>query len=288
MQKGVQVIFMVILSIMGAMTTAPARAADKPAIVLVAFGTSTQAFETYKHFEDKVKERFPGHEVLWAFTSKKIQKKLKEERQVELRDLPQVLQDLKARGIERVAVQSLHVVPGKEWDKKVVAAQKEVPGLKVALGKPLLSSEADQQRVLTALATAFPADLKGTAVVLVAHGSPQAQGEKAYLTLQKLLQARYKGKNVFLGAVDFEPSADKALAAVKQSAAKSVLFIPLMFVAGDHMENDIMGDKDSWKAILLAHKPYRIEAVDKGLGYNEGVTAVYLDHLAEAVKHVTP
>ena len=48
---------------------AAAGAAAKPAIVLVAFGTSTKAFDTYKHFEAKVRERFPEHDIRWAYTS---------------------------------------------------------------------------------------------------------------------------------------------------------------------------------------------------------------------------
>ncbi len=152
-----------------------AIAADKPAIVLVAFGTSTKAFETYKYFEDKVKERFPDHEIRWAYTSKIVREKLKEEQQRELPDLTQTLEDLKAKGVTQVAVQSLHVVPGEEWEKKVKICQ-ETPGLKIALGKPLLSSLSDRQRVLQALAKDFPADFKENAVLLVGHGSPSPAG----------------------------------------------------------------------------------------------------------------
>ncbi len=272
------------LTIIVAGSCATAAAADKPAIVLVAFGTSTQAFDTYKHFEAKTKERFPGYEVRWAFTSKKIRKKMQEERQVDLPDLAHTLKDLQAKGFTRVAVQSLHIVPGEEWERKVVAVQKEVPGLKIALGQPLLTGAPDRQRVLAAVEKSFPADLTKTAVVLVAHGSPHQPGEQEYLEFQKLLGTRYKNKNVYLGAVQNEPAGEKALAAVKQSGAEAVLFIPFMFVAGDHMENDVMGDKESWKADLLAHKPYRLEAVEKGLGYVDGVVAVYLDHLAAALQ----
>ena len=51
-----------------------------------------------------------------------------------------------------------------------------------------------------------------------------------------------------------------------------------MVVAGDHFENDAMGDKDSLKSELLAHKHYEIQAIDRGLGNNDGVIRVYLDH----------
>ena len=44
--------------------------AQEPAIVLTAFGTTTNAFSTYQNIENQVKERFPGHEIRWAYTSK--------------------------------------------------------------------------------------------------------------------------------------------------------------------------------------------------------------------------
>ena len=46
-----------------------AASTAKPAIVLAAFGTTTEAFDTYSYFEKKVKERSPDYEIRWAFTS---------------------------------------------------------------------------------------------------------------------------------------------------------------------------------------------------------------------------
>ena len=108
-----------------------------------------------------------------------------------------------------MAIQSLHIVPGEEWDKKVVQISREVPGLKVALGKPLLSSPQDQERVLQTVAQTFPKDLKDTAVVLMAHGSPVPEGEEAYVAFDRLLRSRYQ--NVFLGAVEHSPPRKRPL-----------------------------------------------------------------------------
>ena len=169
---------LLMLSMLSTPWTLHTAATAKPAIVLAAFGTSTEAFETYHHFEEKVKERFPDYEIRWAFTSRKVRHKLAQEKGQKLNDLPTTLRELQADGYTRVAVQSLHIVPGKEWEKKVVAESRKIPGLKVALGKPLLSSEKDQQQVLEALAQTFPKDLKDKAVLLVAHGSPRRRGNR--------------------------------------------------------------------------------------------------------------
>jgi sirohydrochlorin cobaltochelatase len=274
-----------ILAMISAAGTVNAAATGKPAIVLAAFGTSTAAFDTYNHFELQVRKRFPGHEIRWAFTSHKVRHKVAQEKGQQLNDLPTTLRELKAAGYTRVAVQSLHLVPGEEWEKKIVQESRKIPGLKVALGKPLLSSQQDQERVLKAVAQTFPKDLKDTAVVLVAHGSPSPEGTAAYLAFARLLRSHYPHQNVFLGTVEGKPSRQEALEAVEKSTAATVVLMPFLFVAGEHVAKDILGDDpESWKSELLKHRAYHIQGITKGLGYQDGIVNIYLDHLAQALQ----
>jgi len=274
-----------ILSMISAPWTLNAASTAKPAIVLAAFGTTTEAFDTYHHFELQVKKRFPDHDIRWAFTSRKVRHKVAEEKGQKLNDLPTTLRELKEAGYTRVAVQSLHLVPGEEWEKKIVEESRKIPGLKVALGQPLLSSQQDQERVLQALAPTFPKDLKDTAVILVAHGSPSPEGTATYLAFTRLLRSHYPHQNVFLGTVEGKPTRQEALEAVKKSQAATVVLMPFLFVAGEHVAKDILGnDPQSWKSELLKQKAYHIEGITKGLGYQEGIVNIYLDHLAQALK----
>jgi sirohydrochlorin cobaltochelatase len=151
------------------------------------------------------------------------------------------------------------------------------------LGKPLLSGPEDQERVLQAVAQTFPKDVQNTVVVLMAHGSPAPEGEKAYVAFDRLLRSRYQ--NVFLGAVGHKPAREEAFAAVKQADPATVVLMPFMFVAGEHVAKDMLGDDpESWKSGLLKQKAYRIEGIKKGLGDQDGIIAIYLDHLAQALK----
>ncbi|MHB8068076.1 MAG: sirohydrochlorin cobaltochelatase [Desulfobaccales bacterium] len=262
-----------------------AAAAAKPAIVLAAFGTSTAAFDTYQHFEAQVKQRFPDHEIRWAFTSRIVRDKVAQEKGQALQDLPTALRALRAAGYTRVAVQSLHLVPGEEWEKKIVEDSRKIPGLKVALGKPLLSGSQDRERVLEALARTFPQDLRQTAVLLMAHGSPSPEGTAAYQSFARLLRIRFPHQNVFLGTVGGQPSRQEAMDAVKKAGVSTVVLTPFMFVAGEHVAKDMLGDHpESWKSELLRQKAYSLEAVKKGLGYQEGIVNIYLDHLAQALQ----
>jgi sirohydrochlorin cobaltochelatase len=276
---------LLLMAVISAPGVLHAASTAKPAIVLAAFGTTTEAFDTYNHFEQKVKERFPGNEIRWAFTSRKVRHKVAKEKGQQLNDLPTTLKALKDAGFSRVAIQSLHIVPGEEWDKKVVQVSREIPGLKVALGKPLLSSPEDQERVLQSLAQTFPKDLTATAVVLMAHGSPTPEGTATYVAFSRLLRARYPHQNVFLGTVEGKPTKNEAFEAVKQANPAAVVLMPFMFVAGEHVAKDMLGaDPESWKSELLKQKAYRIEGIKQGLGYQDGIIAIYLDHLAQALK----
>ena len=278
-------LLVLILSMLSTPWTLNAAPTAKPAIVLAAFGTSTAAFETYHHFERQVKARFPNYEIRWAFTSRKVRQKLAQEKGQKLDDLPTTLRALKAAGYTQVAVQSLHIVPGEEWEKKIVEASRKLPGLKMALGKPLLSSEQEQERVLQSVAQTFPPDLKNTAVVLVAHGSPSPEGTAAYLDFNRLLRSHYPQQNVFLGTVQGKPTRQETLEAVRKSGATTVVLMPFLFVAGEHVAKDILGaDPESWKSELLRQKANRIEGITQGLGYQDGIVDIYLDHLAQALK----
>ena len=72
--------------------------AREPAIVLTAFGTTTSAFSTYQNIENQVKERFPGYEIRWAYTSKMVRHKVQAEQHKELKSLPEALQASESRG----------------------------------------------------------------------------------------------------------------------------------------------------------------------------------------------
>jgi sirohydrochlorin cobaltochelatase len=273
------------LSVLSNPGTLNAASTAKPAIVLAAFGTTTEAFDTYKHFEEKVKTRFPDYEIRWAFTSRKVRHKVAETKGQKLNDLGTTLRELKAAGYSRVVIQSLHIVPGEEWEKKIVEVSREIPGLKIALGKPLLSSPTDQERVLQTVAQTFPKDLKDTVVVLMAHGSPSPEATNTYLAFDRLLRTHYR--NVFLGTVEGKPTKEEAFEATKKANPAAVILMPFMFVAGEHVAKDMLGDDpESWKSELLKQKAYRIVGVTKGLGYQDGIIDIYLDHLEQAMKNL--
>jgi sirohydrochlorin cobaltochelatase len=262
--------------------TAPA----KPALVLAAFGTTTQAFSTYDKIGQQVKERFPGYEVRWAFTSKIVRRIVRQKQHKNLPSLPEVLQVLKKAGYTRIAVQSFLLSPGEEW-QEIIKQSLEVPGITVAVGKPLLSSKAAEVRVLNVLSKEFPSNLKKNAVVLVGHGSPDPKAQAANKSFAQLLHSRYPGGNIFFGMVEFEkPGKAEVVQEVKNSGATSVKIIPFLLVAGDHVQNDILGSgPESWKS-ELSNTGKSVQGVRQGLGDQKAIVDIYLSHLDRALQEL--
>jgi sirohydrochlorin cobaltochelatase len=194
------------------------------------------------------------------------------------------LQDFEQRGYKRAVVQSLHIIPGIEFQKITDAARRTA--LKTAIGMPLLTSDEDIEKTVSALADRIPPP-EEWATVLVGHGTHHPAGN-AYRTVDRILKERYQ-KNVLISVVEGQPPWEAVRESIQKSGVKKVKFIPLMFVAGDHMLNDVMGEDSedeeaSWKMQLPG---VEIDGTEKGLGFNLNIIDIYLQHLEAARRTIS-
>ena len=226
---------------------------EKPVIVIAAFGSSMEkGQENLGDFDSMVRERFPDHDVRWAFTAGFIVKKLKEagittlfDSQTPVKSLDEVYDDLRAEGKTNVVVQIAMVMPGEEMRQ---ALSYRTDGLNVKFGYPLLFSPENMQNVADALSPEFGG--ADTATVLVSHGNEKhPEFNSALIQMDQYLRDNYD--NVYLGTVEGPPGPDPALDDAEASGASKVKFVPLMLVEGDHITNDVMSDEpESWKVLL--------------------------------------
>jgi sirohydrochlorin cobaltochelatase len=247
-------------------------------VIAVAFGTSTAARDTYAFFEERFRARYPDTELAWAFTSSLLREKA-QQAALKMSSLEDVLQDFEQQGYKRVVVQSLHIIPGIEFQKITETARRSA--LKTAIGMPLLTSDEDMEKTVSAFADRIPPTGEW-ATVLVGHGTHHPAGN-AYRTIERILKERYQ-KNVLISVVEGEPSWEAARESIQKSGVKKVKFIPLMFVAGDHMLNDVMGENSedgaaSWNMQL---PKVTVDGTEKGIGFNLKIIDIYLQHLEEA------
>ena len=263
-----------------------AKASSDKEILVVSFGTSysNSRHVTIGAIEDAIREAYPDYQVRRAFTAQIIIDKLKKEENIEIDNVKQALDRAVANGVKTLVVQPTHLMNGLEYNdlKKELDKYKDKFD-KIALGKPLLTSDEDFKQVIAAITNDTKEYLDGeTAICFMGHGT-EADSNKVYATLhEKLKAAGYN--DYFVGTVEAKPSVDDLIAQVKESGKyKRVILQPLMVVAGDHANNDMAGDgEDSWVSKFKA-AGFEVKPVLRGLGQNYDIQKIYLEHLKAAI-----
>lgn len=225
-----------------------------PAILLVTFGTSIESAQVaFENIEKRFKAAFPKTVVRWAYTSKMIRKKLEKEGvQVDSPEMAMVR--LMDEGYTKVAVQSLHMIPGAEFHEinaNTRLFSQMVGGIsQVRVSLPLLISDETLDKALKIVMTdVVPKERKkNEAVVLMGHGTHHPS-DAIYSAL--MYKAQKLDANLYLGTVEGSPSFDEIKEILIKNKVKKAYLVPFMTVAGDHAMNDMAGDEpDSWKSQL--------------------------------------
>lgn len=263
-----------------------AKASSDKEILVVSFGTSysNSRHVTIGAIEDAIREAYPDYQVRRAFTAQIIIDKLKKEENIEIDNVKQALDRAVANGVKTLVVQPTHLMNGLEYNdlKKELDKYKDKFD-KIALGKPLLTSDEDFKQVIAAITNDTKEYLDGeTAICFMGHGT-EADSNKVYATLQEKLKAA--GYNdYFVGTVEAKPSVDDLIAQVKESGKyKRVILQPLMVVAGDHANNDMAGDEEGSWATKFKAAGFEVKPVLRGLGQNYDIEKIYLEHVKAAI-----
>lgn len=206
------------------------------------------------------------------------------------RRVPDVLAALAASGATRIAVQSLHVVPGEEYHEMLAGLgrflETDGNGLTVSVGAPLLASLADVDRVAGALLAGLPAARRADeAVVVMGHGAPPP-GAGFYDSLAAALTRR--DARAHFGTMPREkgapcPDIGRIRDALLASRTRTAWLSPFFTVAGAHACCDLSGDAPgSWRGVLEA-SGIRCRPLLAGLIEQPPLAAIWRDHLQTAL-----
>jgi sirohydrochlorin cobaltochelatase len=258
----------------------------KVGILLVAFGSSQASAQvSFEKIDARVKAKYPGVPVHWAYTSHIIRHKLA--REGKYLDSPEVaLAKMMDQKYTHVAVQSLHTIGGAEYHdlRKIVGAYKSMDGFqKIILGYPLLSTQQDMERTVDAVLATIPKERKkDEAIVLMGHGTHHP-ANAFYAAL--MFQLQLKDPHIFVGTVEGYPGIDLIQGLLQQKELKKAWLMPFMSVAGDHAKNDMAGNEaDSWKNILTKAGIQCIPVL-KGTAEYEVFVDIWVDHIAGPMHH---
>lgn len=255
----------------------------KPAILLAAFGSASRQGEAALHsFDVQTRARFPDHVVRWAFTSELMRERLASVR----KKADSVAKALRRMAFERftsVVVQPLHVVSGVEYMDiagEVADFVSEEGGMRVALGKPLLTGAAEATaHTVAALLASLPAE-RGTAdaVLWMGHGSRHAS-TALYSELGRAVQAA--DTRVFVGTINGDIRFEHLLPLLK--GYDKVWLMPLLAVVGRHALEDMAGTSPhSWRA-RLEEVGFSCAPILKGMIEYPAFVRLWLEHLSTAL-----
>lgn len=252
----------------------------KKAILLVSFGTS------YKEAREKSLECIyqdlcgvtPQIPVYQAYTSRMILDKLSGEG-IGIPDVEEVVQELLAKGTESLLVVASHMIPGMEYQKMLrILEQYRKSFQRLAVTPAVLQQEEDCKRLVPVLRDMLQFQ-KEYDYILMGHGTEDA----ANIRYQQMNQAFQEMgfENVQIASVEAEPGLEAAIKGLReQREGRKVILHPFMVVAGDHANNDMAGETDSYLT-KLQELGYKTEAVVKGLGEYPQFRQIYVERLRQ-------
>lgn len=255
-------------------------------LLLIAFGTTIpEAFATYERMAEKFAQAFPEKTIRWAFTSAFVRKKWKA-RGREILSPAAALTQLAEEGFKSVSIQSLHVIHGFEYHD-ILKTAKALEGLpkgieKIHIGEPLLSGHEDYLRLCEIIhhhAKSFRHP--GEALLLMGHGTSHP-ANIAYAGLQ--VYFGHMDSSIFVATIEAFPAITEVIPQIRKAGFGTVWLMPLLTIAGDHVMNDMVGDKaSSWRSLLLK-EGFKVEIHPTSLGQIDAVVQMWVDKAKH--KHV--
>lgn len=263
-------------------------AENKDAILVLSFGTTyaENRAATIDKTVAEIQAAHPDTKVVLAFTSHIIIDRIQQNEGITIPTPEQALEQLKNEGYTRVAVTTLNVIPGIEYDYNAALFDMYKGQFKkMTLGTPVLywmgqeNQRDDVAEFVQAIGTQFPRLGETDAVLVMAHGTPHPAN--AYYSV---LQSRFdeaKLGNVFVYSVEGWPHLDTVIPKLKAKGVKHVTIMPMMMVAGDHANNDMAGaEADSHKSIL-EQAGFTVSPYIHGLGENAAVRQMFVQRADE-------
>lgn len=262
---------------------------NKDAMVVMSFGTTfkdTRA-KTIDATVDAIKAAHPNTKVITAFTSHIIRDRIQQKERITYPTPEEALAELKKDGYTRVALASLDVIPGMEYnyDAAVYNLYKD-NFKKMTLGTSLMywmgqENQTDQViETLKAVQSQFPKLGKEDGLLIMAHGTPDPSN--AYYSVIQDRIHTLGMKNVFIYTVEGTPNLEQVIPQLKLHGIKHVTLMPFMMVAGDHANNDMAGNEPDSHKSILEKEGFKVDTYIHGLGENPNIRKLFVERANES------
>lgn len=262
---------------------------NKDAMVVMSFGTTYKdtRVKTIDATVDAIKAAHPNTKVITAFTSHIIRERIQQKEGITYPTPEEALAELKKDGYTRVALASLDVIPGMEYnyDAAVYNLYKN-DFKKMTLGTSLMywmgqENQTDQViETLKAVQSQFPKLGKEDGLLIMAHGTPDPSN--AYYSVIQDRIHTLGMKNVFIYTVEGTPNLEQVIPQLKLHGIKHVTLMPFMMVAGDHANNDMAGNEPDSHKSILEKEGFKVDTYIHGLGENQNIRNLFVERANEA------
>jgi sirohydrochlorin cobaltochelatase len=286
------------------------------ALVLATFGTTVEpALRGLLAIKAAMTIAFPSIPVRMACTSNQIRRIWQQraadpaylmahpsipEEMLHVQGILATMAQLQDQGYSRLVVQPSYIAPAEEFHDLAayVRALSSIRTMKprwqpfhaIALGRPLLGSYSlshsyrDDIRI-AALALADDAALArshNATLVYMGHGNTFFPSGGLYLEFAVQMRQLYPDVLTLIGTVEGFPGLDGVIEGLRQQAVRRVVLKPFLIVAGEHATRDLIGPQpDSWQSILT-QAGYEVIPVINGLGEQDALAHIFVDHAAQA------
>lgn len=244
----------------------------KKAILVVSFGTTdlVQLEKTIMGCIKYIEETFKDYDTYYGFSSQVVVNRLKERHQYEVPTIVQTMEKIVKAGYEKLLVQPLHLMAGKEYEKVQGLLRPYEKKLQIQIGQPLLTEE-----ILDELVDYLKESEEGgdQYCLWIGHGTDH-QAHEIYQKLDHKMNAlRLPAKVMTLDQIEHCHEVGHFM---KKHNRSKLVIRPLMLVAGNHLLQDIAGDqKHTWQ-YKLKQKRIDVEVVAQGLGEYQWVKEIFV------------
>ena len=230
---------------------------------------------------EELKERFPKALVCQAYSAPKTLQRIDRERaQTPVNTVPEMLEYMRAEGVEDLYVLAANLNPCKKYSRVLGMIEPCRDAFSfVRVSPPLLSREADPAKVAGVLGGILKdaASPETDLIVLAAHTANEEIVE-LWRPVVELLQkeSEIPVRLVFHnGKPGFSDLMSDFSSGVK---GQNILIVPMMLFGGRHLQKDLMGE-DGSLAALLKGAGQNVTVSPKGLGEYSGIRELFYQDL---------
>lgn len=260
---------------------------DKDALLVVSYGVARQEARraAVEPLLDAIAEANPEADIYEAYTSRVMRERVQASG-LEMPSVEEALETLLAGGYTRVAVASLHLFPGMEYEAMIETFNAYCRRFKrMTLGTPLLywmgqeEQRDDAADFVASLRKEFPEQQPDEAMLFMAHGTMHPSNS-FYMLLQTRMETA-GWQNAFVYTLAGWPRMEHIVPKLKERGFRHVTLVPLMLAVGAHVTRDMAGDDPASHRSRFSAEGFSVEVRQKGLGELPAIRALYVERANE-------